>query len=69
MSLLSIFVKQWRSVNEFVEYFCKAMEEYSIFLFGFLFGLACGLIAMCIVGIYYSVKINDLKLKYKIWEE
>ena len=36
---------------------------------GFLFGLACGLLAMCIVGTYYTVKINDLKLKYKIWEE
>jgi hypothetical protein len=38
-------------------------------LIGFLLGLACGLIAMAIVGTYYQVKINDLKLKYKIWEE
>lgn len=40
-----------------------------MFIIGFLFGLACGLLAMCIVGMYYSVKINDLKLKYKIWKE
>lgn len=38
-------------------------------LIGFLFGLACGLLAMCIVGMYYQVKINDLKLRHKIWEE
>lgn len=40
-----------------------------MFIIGFLLGLACGLLAMCIVGMYYSVKINDLKLKYKIWSE
>ena len=30
-------------------------------LIGFLFGLACGLLATCIVGTYDTVKINDLK--------
>ena len=38
-------------------------------LIGFLLGLACGLIDMAIVGTYYQVKINDLKLRHKIWEE
>ena len=39
------------------------------FIIGFLFGLALGLVAMCIVGMYYTAKINDLKLRHKIWEE
>jgi hypothetical protein len=40
-----------------------------MFVIGVLLGLACGLIAMAIVGTYYQAKINDLKLKHKIWEE
>lgn len=38
-------------------------------LIGFLLGLACGLLSMAVVGVYYETKISNLKLKHKIWEE
>lgn len=40
-----------------------------MFIVGFLFGLACGLTAMLFCWRHYELKISNIKLKYKIWEE
>lgn len=40
-----------------------------MFLIGFLFGLAVGLTAMLFCWRHFVLKISNLKLKHKIWEE
>ena len=57
--------------ESFINNFRKTMEEQNMLnvLIGFLFGLACGLTAMLFCWRHYELKIGDLKLKHKIWEE
>lgn len=40
-----------------------------MFIAGFLFGLASGLIVAAIIWRHFWLEISDLKLKHKIWEE